>query len=205
MGVRVEFKIGPADGIESTLLESSILFREWYRDLASDDTSGFRPELLTVVDSMSRVGREALMPRSLDAAMLLDAAVDIFMCDFCTWGPGSGLFKPANTSMLHVRNYAALEPLVEAFGSTPLSCFWRFMLRGRPIARDAGVFPYQPSDPVFRLSFAAAHELAAVGMDLSRLRSGQWLSEVEAAPLYWSADAIDQAMHQSAGLVVSLG
>jgi hypothetical protein len=60
----------------------------------------------------------------------------------------------ADDAMLPERYYTAALPLLELSPShRQIAELWRLLLTGRPVLRDAGEFPYQSADGVFRLSY----------------------------------------------------
>ena len=205
MGVFVEFREARADGIASVLLGEIASLREWVTEHYTDPPAGFDAAPIELIEEVARRGSDALSPETAREAAQLDALVDLFIGDYCDWGPGRRLFPAAHRSMLYLWHYEGVLDVVEQSGSTLLVRFSRAIAEGRPVGRDPACLPYHPSDSVFRVSFLTSEEVAELSGPLEDLRRQRTrgVSERGLAALRSASEAVSAVLERGLGLLIT--
>lgn len=202
MGIRVKFWIGRTNGLEDLLLQEMAGFRSWYEEILTDPESGVNDEApMHTADAIIDEGRGAFLVSSARAAREIDDIVDRFVFDYCDWGPGRILLKPAGDCHLHIRNYVACRPIIDSLAIPTASSWWNLILTGRPIARDTQEFPYNPSDGNSLVSFATFDEVEPLQTCLRKVPIGR---TAEDAAVKAVRHALSVVQEKQVGLIVTI-
>lgn len=127
----------------------------------------------------------------------MDDLVSSFLGDYCDYGAGQNLLEYAHDSFMNIRNYYECSKLFKA-GSN-LSVFWNYILKGRPVGRDAMVLPFNSIDDGFRVSFLTATEVSILlkNMETKSQSVNRYYGALNA-----TKEALENAEFEGTGLVI---
>lgn len=199
MGIRVTFELGAKDGLESILLIGMRDYREWLDKQSRLYPMDHDPIVLATADSILDEGRKAFEANCLEKAIEIDNLVNSFLGDYCDNGPGANLLKDISTGVIYVSNY---YECVENFepNSVP-AVFWNYILKGRPIARDAEILPYNSNDSGLRVSFVTALEVESLRKTFKTMN---YYGDRSASALIIAQNALEKAELEEVGLVITV-
>ena len=182
----------------SLLLESLPGFCHWYEELATDPVGGFSLDVLEFATRICSDGMSAFNSSTADMARRCDELVSTFMGDYCDIGPGRKLLTSASESMLNVRNYMGCLPHIERIlGENEAVVWWKSLLQGRPLVRDASCFPYGTNDE-FVVSWATSDEVERMIPALRQIEIGD---EMLLAPVSRAVEAMECVQLRGLGLI----
>lgn len=99
MGVRVQFYLGAADGLEGVFWGAGPhQFRDWAYGVEDEYPETYSLELLFRLDRIAAEGPGSLIPEDRRDAEVIDAILDAFVGDYCCMAARS-LLKSASDAM----------------------------------------------------------------------------------------------------------
>ncbi len=204
MGTYVQFWRGTEDGLLGHFLGGPLdAFRKWCIEAIADYPGDLEPAIVPLLEAVLAVGASALQAETAAQAALVDRLLDTYYGHFCD-GKCPELLESADGSLLYVRRYdSILEALARLPDKNAELLLWSYLIGGRAVQRDQAVLPYQSEDGIFRLSYWSAEETALMGRLLIGPVAG-WLRDVDAGALECTAAAIESAMAQRTGLIITV-
>jgi len=199
MGTRVEFMLGAKDGLESIILKSMPQFKDWYKRCYEEYPLDFDLEIIDLTDQILSAGRSVLDVKSSKSAQQVDKLVDSFVGDYCDHGGGRKLLNFVQTKVMKVHHY--YEQLEHFDKTSTAFLFWNFILKGRPLSRNAEAYPYKPTDEVFRVSYVTLGEIQKLKREFDNMN---FFGDRESIAFVSAKDAITKAYEANTGLVMTV-
>lgn len=205
MGILVTFHCGAPDGLAGILLDGLKGFRDWYEAQVTEPSSGFDDvTVLERADDILALGASALSANNVESARQVDALVQVFVGDYCDWGPGRKRIRPASQNALALRRFEACQTFIQENASTDTSGWWDLMLLGRPVGRDAQRLPFVPmSSGGMRVAFATSDEARRLLADLEPI-ARRYNDESSPHALDIAVESLAHVTRLRTGLVVTI-
>lgn len=152
-----------------------------------------------MADRILSEGDSVFDVEGVECATQIDKLVDAFVGAYCDHGDGKKLLKNTCHPVMKLHHYHKMFECFER-DSTALS-FWNFILKGRPICRNADIYPYSADDSGFRVSFASFNEVRELNREFE---NRNFFGDRNSIAFVSAKGAINEAYEANTGLVITV-
>jgi len=191
--------LGAKDGLESIIIKAMPEFRDWYIKFYEEYPSHYDVEVINLADRIVSEGSSVFNVDSVECATKIDKLIDAFVGAYCDHGDGRKLLRNTHQPVMKVSHY---HDVFDCFqGKSTARSFWNFILKGRPLRRNAEAYPYLPADGVFRVSFASFDEVREIKREFENMN---FFGDRDSIAFLSAKGAINEAYEADTGLVVTV-
>jgi len=194
---------GSPDGLGEKLLSGPLQdFERWCEDVLSEFPEDIDPDILPLLRAVQTNGRPALQAANCVEAALVDRLIETYFGMYCD-GKQPEILISAERSMLSVWRYKNIfdkARVTPEFAQAVM--LWDYIFIGRPIGRDPQIFPYQSADGFFHVSYWTFDEVVFLRNAIVTIALP---NDVDASALQCSMQALDAAIAQRSGLIITIG